>query len=301
MIDPEDLDQHLVQPEHKITFPDDSKIGGGCYGFVYAIPVNGRSCIAKRLQDILLGRGKEEKVSSDQTEGLHKLFIRECVLLSRTKHPNIVQFFGVCKGKDKYDLTLLMERLPRDLQYFIKHTTEINCNTKISILTGISSGLLYLHEECSMVHRDLTAANILLTADNKAKIADFGVARIVTRNLSELSKIPGTLAYMPPEALRDSPTYNESLDIFSYGVLALYLVIQEFPEYSWENIPDRFVDKGESEIHRRRKWLKKIPQKQPDLELEYIITWCLADNALERPSTACLNIILEELRMDYLV
>ena len=107
--------------------------------------------------------------------------------------------------------------------YFIKFNSEINSDTKISILTGISSGLLYLHEECSVVHRDLTAANVLLTADNQAKIADLGVSRIVTRNLSELSKIPGTLAYMPPEALRDCPTYNESLDIFSYGVLALYL------------------------------------------------------------------------------
>ena len=63
-----------------------------------------------------MGRGKEERVSSDQTEFFHKLFVRECVLLSRTKHPNIVQFLGVYKGKDKYDLTLLMEQLPNDLQ-----------------------------------------------------------------------------------------------------------------------------------------------------------------------------------------
>ena len=221
--------------------------------------------------------------------------------MSQTSHPNIVQFLGVCKGNDKYDLTLLMEQLHTDLQIFIISNPDINDSTKVSILSDISSGLLYLHEKCFIIHRDLTAANILLTLDNQAKIADLGVSRIVGRSPLQLTQTPGTHPYMPPEALKDNPSYNESLDIFSFGVLTLYLVIQEFPKYSFDNIPDSIVEKGEGEIHRRKKWLGKIQQRPVDLELKGIILWCLADNALNRPSTPCLNIIFEELKNEYTV
>ena len=221
--------------------------------------------------------------------------------MSQTNHPNIVRFLGVCKGNDKYDLTLLMEQLHTDLHIFIIRNPEIADSTKLSILADISSGLLYLHEKCLIVHRDLTAANILLTSDNQAKIADLGVSRIVGRSPSQLTKTPGTLPYMPPEALKDNPTYNENLDVFSFGVLTLYLLIEVFPEYSFDNIPDAIVKKGEGEIHRRNKWLSKIQQKPVDLELRGVVLWCLADNASDRPSTLCLNIILEELKKEYVV
>ena len=169
--------------------------------------------------------------------------------------------------------------------------------TKVSILADISSGLLYLHDQCSIIHRDLTAPNILLTRENRAKIADLGVSRLYHRNLAQLTKLPGTLAYMPPEALRDNPSYNESLDIFSAGVIALYVAIQEFPKFSWEHVPDTIMAKGEGEIHKRKKWIDLMSTKQP--ELRSLVLWCLLDNPSSRPSTFCLNITLEEMKKDH--
>ena len=288
------LDRYVVRPRRPIKF--DKKIGEGCYGSVYAINLDGTPCIAKRLQDILMGRNQEEDVSRETKENFHQNFFLECVLLSQTNHPNIVKFIGVLRSHDKYDLTLILERLSTDLKRFLTRDANImTLSTKISILHDVSCGLLYLHER-SIIHRDLSAGNILLTTDSRAKIADLGVSRIFDRSLSQLSKLPGTLGYMPPEALKDRSVYDESIDIFSFGVLALYVAIQEFPEFSWENVPDAIMTKGEGEIYKRRSWIDKMNTKQP--ELSSLVLWCLQDDPMKRPSTFCLNILLNEMKND---
>ena len=287
------LDARVVKPRQPLQFND--KIGEGCYGSVYAVDLDGTPCIAKRLLDILMGRNREEAVSRETKESFHCKFHRECVLLSQTDHPNIVKFIGVHYGKDKFDLTLLMEQLETDLGKYIEHNPDIPLSTKVSVLHDVSCGLLYLHER-SIIHRDLSAGNILLTTDSRAKIADLGVSRIFDRSTSQLSKLPGTLGYMPPEALKDRSVYNESIDIFSFGVLALYVAIQEFPEFSWENVPDAIMTKGEGEIYKRRSWIDKMNTKQP--ELSSLVLWYLQDDPMKRPSTFCLNILLNEMKND---
>ena len=287
------LDPYVVRPQRAITF--DKKIGQGSYGSVYAINLDGTPCIAKRLQDILMGRKQEEAVSQETKENFHQKFFLECVLLSQTNHPNIVKFIGVHFGQDKFDLTLILEQLATDLQRFLKKDANIPLSAKISILRDVSCGLLYLHER-SIIHRDLSAGNILLTTDTRAKIADLGVSRIFDRSTSQLSKLPGTLAYMPPESLEDVSKYDESLDVFSCGVLALYVAIQEFPEFSWSHVPDAIMTKGEGEIYKRRSWFDKMNTKQP--ELSSLVLWCLQDDPMKRPSTFCLNILLNEMKND---
>ena len=269
----------------------DKPISEGSYGAVYAVEHDSKPCIAKRLHDILVDRNHTNPIDEQEKDGIHQKFVQECVLLSQIQHPNIVKFIGVISGRDKYDLTLLMERLSTDLQAYLLKNTNIPLSLKGSILHDISCGLLYLHER-SIIHRDLSAANILLTTDSRAKIADLGVSRIFDRSVSQLSKLPGTLGYMPPEALKDRSVYDESIDIFSFGVLALYVAIQEFPEFSWENVPDAIIAKGEGEIYKRRSWIDKMNTKQP--ELSSLVLWCLQDDPMKRPSTFCLNILLSE-------
>ena len=102
---------------------------------------------------------------------------------------------------------------------------------KCSVLEDVASGLLYLHKRNPpVIHRDLTAKNILLTSHLAAKIADMGNSHIIDmkpgRLAKTLSKLPGTLVYMPPEALDDRHSYGPPLDVFSFGHLALFTVLQ---------------------------------------------------------------------------
>ena len=95
--------------------------GSGSYGSVHLIEVNGIPCIAKQLHDILVGRNREEEVGIQQRNAIQRKFQNECILLSRLKHPNIVQFMGVHYDRhDPSNLTLIMEYLPMDLEKCLK-------------------------------------------------------------------------------------------------------------------------------------------------------------------------------------
>ena len=161
---------------------------------------------------------------------VHK-YLQECQLMSSLRHPNITQFLGLCFLPGTQLPLLVMEKLETSLDDLLEHIPNLPLSLKRSVLEDVASGLLYLHNRPSQViHRDLTSKNILLTSSLVAKITDMGNSRIVDMRGGQmartLSKLPGTLVYMPPEARNDAHRYGSSLDIFSFGHLALYTLTQ---------------------------------------------------------------------------
>ncbi len=160
-----------------------------------------------------------------------KRYQRECELMASLRHPNITQFLGLC-FLDRSELPLLvMQRLVMNVDDLLECAPNIPFPVKISILTDTGSGLVYLHSRGPpIVHRDLTARNILLTSALTAKITDMGNSRMVTLKPTQLvqtlSKNPGTTVYMPPEALSENHRYGPSLDVFSFGHLAIFVLTQ---------------------------------------------------------------------------
>ena len=152
--------------------------------------------------------------------------------MSDLRHPNITQFLGVCFLPNCQLPVLLMERLDSSLDDLLETVPNISLALKRSVLEDVSKGLLYLHtHDPQIIHRDLTAKNVLLTSHSlAAKITDFGNARIANLQPGQLaitmSRLPGTQVYMPPEALSSSSRYGPSLDIFSFGHLALFTLTQ---------------------------------------------------------------------------
>ena len=158
---------------------------------------------------------------------VHK-YLQECQLMSSLRHPNITLFLGLCFLPGTRLPLLVMELLETSLDDLLEHMPNLPLTLKRSVLEDIAGGLLYLHERPSpVIHRDLTAKNVLLTSSLVAKITDMGNSRIIdVRPAKTLSTLPGTLVYMPPEALNDRHRYGPSLDIFSFGHLALFTLIQ---------------------------------------------------------------------------
>jgi serine/threonine protein kinase len=126
-----------------------------------------------------------------------------------------------------------MEKLDSSLDDLLETVPNIPLVLKHSMLEDVANGLLYLHSHNEkIIHRDLTAKNVLLTSLLVAKITDFGNSRIVNLQPDQLartlSRLPGTLVYMPPEALSASSKYGPSLDVFSFGHLALFTLTQVY-------------------------------------------------------------------------
>ena len=185
-------------------------------------------CAGKQIHEILLD------VGNVGVRDIATKYVQECQLMTDLRHPNIIQFLGVCFLPNCQLPLLVMEKLDGNLDDLLETVPNISLALKCSILGDVVKGLLYLHKRTpQIIHRDLTAKNVLLTTSLMAKITDLGNSRIVNiqpgQLIQTLSKNPGTAVYMPPEALTAAAArYGPSLDIFSFGHLGIFVGLQVY-------------------------------------------------------------------------
>ena len=135
-----------------------------------------------------------------------------------------------------------------------------------------------------------------------AKIGDLGVAKVVRadnrQTKSKLTKAPGTLHFMPPEALvDDDPVYGTPIDVFSFGGIALHVFSEEWPTPSAPKKKDPITKKlvALSEAERRQQYLDKMTGKAA--ELRKMVEQCLEDDPDDRPSIQEVSTIIAPLKV----
>lgn len=252
-------------------------ISRGSYGSVYKGTLGSRQVAVKHMKEVLEDYASASDVSKAK---MINSFEDECELLETARHPNVVECIGlyrdlVSPGKP----LLLMELMAMTLEMFLKDSLNCLLSTekKLDICFQIASGLHFLHYHSKILHRDLTARNVLLSADHMTvKISDFGQAKF--RPLDQIyftSKTPGCVLYMPPEAFdTENPTFNRKGDVFAFGVLLIYIGSQKKPDCGIANIGCT------KEVVRRAKDLQRLPEGYPLMDL---IFQCLKDDHSQRP------------------
>ena len=242
--------------------PTGMQLGVGSYGRVEQVKVKGAVYAAKRYR-------VEICMNPDE---FYKKFFTEFRILFSLRHPNIIQYQCVCLLPDSKLPALVMEQLQTNLHDYLLNPSYANLplNAKVSILHDIAKGLAYLHNNKPLViHRDLTAKNVLLSSERVAKISDFGNSRIIdidpacSSEFRSTTHVPGTIVYMPPEACSDHAKFNEKLDIFSFGQLALFTATQVFP---CDLLPATFCDDNgnlcaHTEVERHQKYIDQLQQQ----------------------------------------
>ena len=295
-----------------------TRIGAGAYGSVEEVTIPGAVCAAKKIHDIFQDRSE---IPAAETQKATTQFVRECQLMSTLRHPHIVQFLGVCFFPGSRLPALVMERLLTSLHDLLDPETGsprppgppkpfFPLSLKCSILHNAASGLAYLHERSQpIIHRDLSARNVLLSSGMVAKIADLGVARIVPRMraAATMTKAPGAGIYMPPEALEAksdeeerNSKYDATVDIFSFGVVSIFTLSQTFPcnllAPTYRNEQRKIV--GRSELERRDQYMQMIyRQLRENHPLLQMIERCL-DFPEDRPSISEVLRLLEQARAE---
>ena len=288
------------------------KIGAGAYGSVEEVTVSGTICAAKSIHDFFQD---PNQVPAAHIPEVAARYVREIQLMSTLRHPHIVQFIGACFLRGSRLPVLVMERLLTNLHDLLDQEGAsldtpkpfFPMSLKCSILHNVACGLAYLHEQSPpIIHRDLSARNVLLSSGMVAKIADLGMARI--RAATTMTNQPGAIIYMPPEAMgNDRPkegeapkaNYGESIDIFSFGVVAIFTLCQTFPEdLLAPNYREGRQHKARSELERREKYMRTIysqlSEKHP---LVQMIEQCLGFRE-ERPKIREVLHLLEEARAE---
>jgi eukaryotic-like serine/threonine-protein kinase len=212
------------------------KLGQGGMGVVY------------RARDTLLERIVAIKVISapiDQNSELRERFFREARAAGKLSHKNIITIHDL--GEHDGQPYLAMEYLEgQDLLARMAAPQRISLRRKVEIATEMCEGLDYAHAH-GVVHRDIKPANIFITDGGTVKILDFGLARLVTSELTRSNMMMGTINYMAPEQIRGDKV-DHRVDIFSTAVVlyellsgrrafeaesfaaTLYKILQEVPE-----------------------------------------------------------------------
>ena len=181
-----------------------------------------------------------------------------------------------------------MERMKENLRQFLeRHKANLIIPEQLRISLEITRGVAFLHQlSPPMVHRDLNDKNVMFTFEGVAKIGDFGQSKL-KQDLYLTSDQPGMVAFMPPEALGDgNAKYNESLDMFSLGVLMLEIATQQSPISSLQGIGVT------PEVERRGRDLGKMADLHP---LKPFILLCLSDDRKQRPKSTELELVLPRL------
>ena len=212
-----------------------------------------------------------------------------CRALGQLAHPNIAQFLGVHFTPRSTPL-VVMEHLSMTLGSVLDLNLTLPDPLAYGILTDVILAFRYLHERATaVVHRDFNANNVLLTDDYRAKISDLGIAKIADTSVSKasrLTKVPGTLCYMAPEVLVNSPKFDASSNIFSYGILTLHLLSGQWPLPTEAtildpNLHDRLIPV--SEWDRRQEFIGMGGLTHP---LASLAKSCLSNNPSLRPKAA---------------
>ena len=218
-------------------------------------------------------------------------FQQECAFLESIRHPNIVQYLGMTRDPESRLPVLLMELLDESLTKMLECSQQsLSYYVQVDICHDIALAVAYLHSN-DIIHRDLSGNNVLIMAKSRAKVTDFGMSKLAgaAPSMTPLTVCPGTLAYMPPEALKDPPVYTKKLDCFSEGVIMIQVCTRLWPEPEprTKAVPFPASPTGMTEVpvlepERRKKHIDMIDHGHSLLP---IVIDCLHYQENERPSS----------------
>ena len=275
---------------HRVQLLKKNTLGIGSYGKVCLAKCDDLLCAAKLMHETLFDPTTQHLVGPEREHRLPiRRFEKECGYLNSIRHPNIVQCLCTFEDPDTGLPVLLMELMDNNLTDFLEKASKpVSYHIQVNICHDITFALSYLHSN-NIIHRDLSSNNVLLIGNARAKLSDFGMAKLGDVSHT-FTMCPGTDAYMPPESVEDKPLYTETMDCFSFGVIIVQILTQLFPQPSDRNkiieihhpqVHGRKVKVSIPEVERRQNHISLVDPSNPLLQ---IALDCLKDQLNERPS-----------------
>ncbi|KAL3819959.1 hypothetical protein ACJIZ3_005864 [Penstemon smallii] len=273
----------------KITDNFKHKLGEGGFGTVFKGKLSNNILVAVKLLNHIKGNGED--------------FINEVATIGKIHHVNVVRLIGYCA--DGYKRALVYEFLQNDsLEKYIssgKQGTTLGWEKLHKIALGIAKGLDYLHQGCKqrILHFDIKPHNILLDQNLNPKVADFGLAKLCSKEKSvvTMTAARGTIGYIAPEVFsRNFGKVSYKSDIYSFGMLLLDLVGGR------KNF--QAVAQDDSQIYFPE-WMYNQLNKGEDIEIQsenenetvrrliIVGLWCIQWYPVDRPSTKVVIQMLE--------
>ncbi|CAB4289306.1 unnamed protein product [Prunus armeniaca] len=190
------------------------EVGRGAFGTVYkGVISNGRRVVAIKKLEKVVGEGERE-------------FQNEMNVIGRTHHKNLVKLLGYCH--DGSNRLLVYEYMTNGslADFLFRSDGRPAWEERTGIVLNVAQGILYLHEECEtqIIHCDIKPENILMSEQKCAKLADFGLAKLLKSEQTRThTGFRGTRGYVAPEWHRNMPITVKA-DVYSFGVVLLEII-----------------------------------------------------------------------------
>ena len=250
---------------------------------------DGVKIAVKRLDGV--GQGKTE-------------FLAEVETIGSVHHINLVKLIGFCAEKS-YRLLVYEYMCNGSLEKWIHNRNQVislDWQTRFNIITDIAKGLCYLHEECRqrIAHLDIKPQNILLDNEFNAKISDFGLSKLIDRDLSHVvTRMRGTPGYLAPEWLTMKIT--EKADIYSFGVVVIEIVCGRKNLDSSQSEESFHLISLLQEKAEANQLLDIVDNRSSDMQLHgneavemmKLAMWCLQNDSNRRPPMSVVLKVLD--------
>ena len=191
-------------------------LGQGAFGTVYS------GFLTIEDEEVEVAVKKLEKV----IERGEKEFLTEVQVIALTHHKNLVRLLGYCNEQNHRLLIYELMKNGTLSNFLFGEGERPSWESRAEIALGIARGLLYLHEECDtqIIHCDIKPQNVLLDNNYTAKIADFGLAKLLMKDQTRTNtNVRGTMGYIAPEWLKNAPVTTK-VDVYSFGVMLLEII-----------------------------------------------------------------------------
>lgn len=205
------------------------QLGKGAMGVVYLArdPLIGRLVALKAFH-------AGYAMGDEDLEQFRLRFIREAQSAGILSHPNIVTIHDVVEESEEGVTFIAMEYVQgTTLKEILQRGEPLELEFVADVMDQVADALDYAHQK-GVVHRDIKPANIILTADGRIKITDFGIARVNTSNLTLDGQLLGTPNYMAPEQILGEEVDHRA-DVFSLGIVLYEMLTRQKP-FQGENL-----------------------------------------------------------------
>ncbi|WVZ51046.1 hypothetical protein U9M48_002236 [Paspalum notatum var. saurae] len=214
------------------NFHDTMKLGKGGFGAVYRCTLPARASRTGQAMDVAV-----KKFMREVEDRRYSDFLAEVSIINRLRHKNIVPLIGWSYNKGEplliyeymangsLDQHIFLNGSAGQQQEVKQDASLWQWHTRYAIARDIATGLHYVHHEHEpmVLHRDIKASNIMLDADFRARLGDFGIACTVAVNRSSVTGIAGTWGYIAPDYTMSYKATRQT-DIYAFGVLILEVV-----------------------------------------------------------------------------
>ncbi|KAI5320653.1 PREDICTED: calmodulin-binding receptor [Prunus dulcis] len=282
------------------NFSQSQQVGEGGFGTVYKA----------RLDDgqlVSIKRAKKEHFENLETE-----FSSEVELLAKIDHRNLVKLLGyVDEGNERLIITEYVPNGTLREHLDGQHGKILEFNQRLEIAIDVAHALTYLHlyAEKQIIHRDVKSSNILLTESMRAKVADFGFARLGPMDSEQThisTKVKGTVGYLDPEYMKTYQLTPKS-DVYSFGILLIEIITGRRPVELKRSVEERVtlrwafkkLNEGRT-VELVDPALEKVVDAEVVVKIFDLAIQCAAPVRADRPDMKSVGEQLWTIRADYL-